>query len=102
MYRAIRKFRTGELRRVAAPLETSQYDLAYMTKETAQKLLKKRARLDQKKNFFPVTIVGKWNYLGPTRKRGRSCNHWQLQEEIGESSTLSSDQLERTSDKLYK
>ena len=37
-----------------------------------------------------------------TRKRGRSCNHWQLQEEIDESSTLSSDQLERTSDKLYK
>ena len=28
--------------------------------------------------------------------------YWQLQEEIDESSTLSSDQLERTSDKLSK
>ena len=30
--------------------------------ETGQKLLKKRARPDQK-NFFPVKIVGKWNDL---------------------------------------
>ena len=72
------------------------------TRGHSQKLFKKRARLDQKTNFFPVKMVGKSNDLLSTRKRGRSCNQWQLQEEIDESSTLSSEQLERTSDKLYK
>ena len=33
------------------------------TRGHSQKLFKKRARLDQKKNFFPVKIVGKWNDL---------------------------------------
>ena len=33
------------------------------TRGHSQKLFKKRARLDQKKNFFPVNIVGKWNDL---------------------------------------
>ena len=32
-------------------------------REDSQKLFKKRARLDQRKNFFPVKIVGKWNDL---------------------------------------
>ena len=33
------------------------------TRGLSQKVLKKRARLDQKKNFFPVKIVGQWNDL---------------------------------------
>ena len=33
------------------------------TRGHSQKLFKKRARLDQKKNLFPVKIVGKWNDL---------------------------------------
>ena len=33
------------------------------TRGHSQKLFKKRARLDQKKYFFPVNIVDKWNDL---------------------------------------
>ena len=48
-----------------------------------------------------IPSESRWKQERSNCKRGRSCNHWQLQEEIDESSTLSSDQLERTSDKLY-